>query len=165
MTPLDDPFALALKEIEALRAKARIIFVDFHAEATSEKVAMGWHLDGRVTAVAGTHTHVQTADERLLPKGTAYITDAGHDRPARFDHRRHRSRRRSAGSSPGMPSKFEAAIGRRPAERGHRHRRPGDREGDRDRARQPVGRRGRDARRYAGSGRAPLTGFPGPVSR
>src|SRR6476620_11360743 len=77
MSPLDDPFALALKEIEQMRAKARVIFVDFHAEATSEKKAMGWHLDGRVTAVAGTHTHVQTADERVLPKGTAYITDVG----------------------------------------------------------------------------------------
>ena len=59
-------------------ASARaIIFVDFHAEATSEKVAMGWHLDGKVTAVVGTHTHVQTADERILPKGTAYLTDVG----------------------------------------------------------------------------------------
>jgi metallophosphoesterase (TIGR00282 family) len=77
MTPLDDPFAVALREIEALRAKARVIVVDFHAEATSEKTAMGWHLDGRVAAVIGTHTHVQTADERLLPKGTAYLTDAG----------------------------------------------------------------------------------------
>jgi metallophosphoesterase (TIGR00282 family) len=77
MTPLDDPFAMALREAEALRAKTRVIFVDFHAEATSEKVAMGWHLDGRVTAVIGTHTHVQTADERVLPKGTAYLTDAG----------------------------------------------------------------------------------------
>ena len=77
MTPLDDPFALAVKEIEALRSKTRVIFVDFHAEATSEKVAMGWHLDGRATAVVGTHTHVQTADERILPKGTAYMTDAG----------------------------------------------------------------------------------------
>jgi len=77
MPPLDDPFAIALKEIEALRARTRVIVVDFHAEATSEKIAMGWHLDGRVTAVFGTHTHVQTADERLLPKGTAYLTDAG----------------------------------------------------------------------------------------
>ena len=77
MQPLDDPFAIVLKEIEAMRAKARVIFVDFHAEATSEKVAMGWHLDGRVTAVFGTHTHVQTADDRILPKGTAYLTDAG----------------------------------------------------------------------------------------
>ena len=77
MQPLDDPFAVVLKEIDALRARARVVIVDFHAEATSEKVAMGWHLDGRVTAVFGTHTHVQTADERILPKGTAYLTDAG----------------------------------------------------------------------------------------
>ena len=60
-----------------MRAKARVIIVDFHAEATSEKVAMGWHLDGRVTGIFGTHTHVQTADERILPKGTAYLTDVG----------------------------------------------------------------------------------------
>ena len=71
--PLDDPFAVVLKEIEAVRAKARIIIVDFHAEATSEKVAMGWHLDGKVTAIIGTHTHVQTADDRILPRGTAYL--------------------------------------------------------------------------------------------
>ena len=77
MTPLDDPFAVVLREIDALRAKTRVILVDFHAEATSEKVAMAWHLDGRVTAVLGTHTHVQTADERLLPKGTACLTDVG----------------------------------------------------------------------------------------
>jgi len=77
MQPLDDPFAAVVKEIEAIRAKARVIIVDFHAEATSEKVAMGWHLDGRVTAVFGTHTHVQTADEQILPEGTAYITDLG----------------------------------------------------------------------------------------
>jgi 2',3'-cyclic-nucleotide 2'-phosphodiesterase len=77
MTPLDDPFAVALREIETLRAKARVIFVDFHAEATSEKISMAWHLDGRVTAVVGTHTHVQTADERVLPKGTACLTDVG----------------------------------------------------------------------------------------
>jgi metallophosphoesterase (TIGR00282 family) len=77
MPPVDDPFAVVLQEIEALRPRARVIFVDFHGEATSEKVAMGWHLDGRVTAVVGTHTHVQTADERILPKGTAYLTDVG----------------------------------------------------------------------------------------
>jgi metallophosphoesterase (TIGR00282 family) len=110
MSPLDDPFALALKEIEQMRAKARVIFVDFHAEATSEKKAMGWHLDGRVTAVAGTHTHVQTADERLLPKGTAYITDAGmtgpHDSIIGVTVDAALSRFVS-----GMPSKFEAASG------------------------------------------------------
>ena len=77
MPLVDDPFAVVLKEIDALKSRTRIIFVDFHGEATSEKVAMGWHLDGRVTAVVGTHTHVQTADERLLPKGTAYLTDVG----------------------------------------------------------------------------------------
>ena len=73
----DDPFAVASREFEALGSQTRIILVDFHAEATSEKLAMGWHLDGRVTAVIGTHTHVQTADERVLPRGTAYITDVG----------------------------------------------------------------------------------------
>src|SRR6266536_3730038 len=77
MVSIDDPFAVALRNIETLRERTRIIFVDFHAEATSEKIAMGWHLDGRVTAVIGTHTHVQTADERILPKGTAYLTDVG----------------------------------------------------------------------------------------
>ncbi len=74
---LDDPFAVVAREIEAVRQRARIVFVDFHAEATSEKIGMGWHLDGKVTAVVGTHTHVQTADDRILPKGTAYLTDVG----------------------------------------------------------------------------------------
>src|SRR6267142_3446034 len=77
MLNIDDPFAVVLREIEALKQRTRVIFVDFHAEATSEKMAMGWHLDGKVTAVVGTHTHVQTADEQILPKGTAYITDVG----------------------------------------------------------------------------------------
>jgi len=77
MIGIDDPFAVVLREIDALRQRTRIIFVDFHAEATSEKVAMGWHLDGKVAAVVGTHTHVQTADERILPRGTAYLTDVG----------------------------------------------------------------------------------------
>jgi len=77
MHQLDDPFTGVLAEIEAVRDQARIVFVDFHAEATSEKVAMGWHLDGRATAVVGTHTHVATADARLLLQGTAYITDVG----------------------------------------------------------------------------------------
>lgn len=77
MTALDDPFAGMLDEIAAVKDQAKIIFVDFHAEATSEKVAMGWHLDGRVSAVVGTHTHVPTADARLLLQGTAYITDVG----------------------------------------------------------------------------------------
>jgi 2',3'-cyclic-nucleotide 2'-phosphodiesterase len=77
MTAIDDPFRIALDEIAAVRTEARVVLVDFHAEATSEKISMGWHLDGRVTAVVGTHTHVQTADERVLPQGTAYITDVG----------------------------------------------------------------------------------------
>jgi len=77
MLNIDDPFAGVLKEIEKVKQRARVVFVDFHAEATSEKIAMGWHLDGKVTAVVGTHTHVQTADDRILPKGTAYLTDVG----------------------------------------------------------------------------------------
>ena len=77
MTALDDPFAVVLREIDAMRQRTRVIFIDFHAEATSEKIAMGWHLDGKVAAVVGTHTHVQTADERILPRGTAYLTDVG----------------------------------------------------------------------------------------
>jgi 2',3'-cyclic-nucleotide 2'-phosphodiesterase len=75
---IDDPFAVATREIARVReAGARIIVVDFHAEATSEKIAFAWHFDGAVSAVIGTHTHVQTADERVLPGGTAYITDVG----------------------------------------------------------------------------------------
>ncbi len=77
MTPLDDPFAGVLREIEAVKREATIVFIDFHAEATSEKVAMGWYLDGRVSAVLGTHTHVATADETVRPGGTAYQTDVG----------------------------------------------------------------------------------------
>jgi hypothetical protein len=77
MQPLLSPFDCAREEIERLRAETRVIFVDMHAEATSEKAALAWYLDGRVSAVVGTHTHVQTADERVLPGGTAFITDAG----------------------------------------------------------------------------------------
>ncbi len=73
----DCPFAALDRSIELLSAHTALIVVDMHAEATSEKVAMGWYADGRVSAVLGTHTHIQTADERILPKGTAYITDAG----------------------------------------------------------------------------------------
>ena len=74
---LDCPFRKADEELERLRAETSFIIVDMHAEATSESQAMGWHLDGRVSAVVGTHRHVQTADERVLPQGTAYITDLG----------------------------------------------------------------------------------------
>jgi hypothetical protein len=77
MHPLDCPFRAAEREIEKMRGRARVVVVDMHAEATSEKIAMGWYLDGRVSAVLGTHTHVQTADERILPGGTACITDVG----------------------------------------------------------------------------------------
>lgn len=78
MKALDDPFPAALAAVAALKAEGcRAILVDFHAEATSEKTAMGHFLDGKVSAVVGTHTHVQTADERLLPGGTAFISDVG----------------------------------------------------------------------------------------
>ena len=79
--PLDNPFLLAHEEVKWLRQHANIIFVDFHAEATSEKIAFGRMLDGQVSAVVGTHTHVQTADEQILPRGTAYLTDAGFTGP------------------------------------------------------------------------------------
>mgnify|MGYP001184946780 CR=1 FL=1 len=74
---IDCPFRKADELVEEARKRTPIIFVDFHGEATSEKQAMGWYLDGRVSAVVGTHTHVQTADDRILPGGTAYITDVG----------------------------------------------------------------------------------------
>lgn len=77
MESYDCPFKKADEILAKLGQEADIIIVDFHAEATSEKLALGWYLDGRVTAVFGTHTHVQTSDERLLPKGTGYITDIG----------------------------------------------------------------------------------------
>ena len=108
MSGTNDPFN-AVNDLLA-RIKAKVIVVDFHGEATSEKVAMGWHLDGRVTAVLGTHTHIPTADERILPGGTAYQTDVGMSGP--YDsvigvekelvlHR----------FLTGMPGKFEAAKG------------------------------------------------------
>lgn len=110
MTPIDDPFQIVLREIEALRARTKVIVVDFHAEATSEKIAMGWHLDGRATLVVGTHTHVQTADDRILPKGTAYLTDAGmtgpHDSIIGMETEPSLSRFLTA-----MPARFEPATG------------------------------------------------------
>jgi metallophosphoesterase (TIGR00282 family) len=110
MLNIDDPFQVVLKEIEAVRAKTKVIVVDFHAEATSEKVAMGWHLDGKVTLVVGTHTHVQTADERILPNGTAYLTDAGMTGPhdSIIGMEREPSLARFLN---GMPSRFEPATG------------------------------------------------------
>lgn len=108
MAGMDDPFRGADAVLAGIRS--RVILVDFHAEATSEKIALGWYLDGRVTGVIGTHTHVPTADERVLPGGTAYLTDVGMSGPydsvigvekeqilARF--------------LTGMPGKFEAAKG------------------------------------------------------
>ncbi len=77
MENVDCPFKAADREIRALSKKVNYIIVDFHAEATSEKMAMAWHLDGRVSAIFGTHTHVQTADDTILPHGTGYITDVG----------------------------------------------------------------------------------------
>ncbi len=108
MSGTNDPFQAATDIIAGL--KARVILVDFHAEATSEKVAMGWHLDGKVTAVLGTHTHIPTADERVLPGGTAYQTDVGMSGPydsvigVETELVLHRFRT-------GLPGKFEAAKG------------------------------------------------------
>jgi metallophosphoesterase (TIGR00282 family) len=111
MAPLDDPFAVVTQEIARIRDDgAKIVFVDFHAEATSEKQAMGWHLDGEVTAMVGTHTHVQTADERILPGGTAYLTDVGmtgpHDGVIGMDRQGAVAR-----FTTGLPSRFDAASG------------------------------------------------------
>jgi 2',3'-cyclic-nucleotide 2'-phosphodiesterase len=108
---IDDPFAIVTQQIERVRAAgARVILVDFHAEATSEKLAFGWFLDGRVTAVVGTHTHVQTADERVLPQGTAYITDVGmtgaHDGVIGMDRESVIAR-----FTTGLPARFEPATG------------------------------------------------------
>ncbi|MGH9598938.1 MAG: TIGR00282 family metallophosphoesterase, partial [Terracidiphilus sp.] len=108
MNATNDPF----EAIDALlsRIEAKVILVDFHAEITSEKVAMGWYLDGRVTAVLGTHTHIPTADERVLPGGTAYQTDVGMSGP--YDSvigvEKDLVLRKFVS---GMPSKFEAAKG------------------------------------------------------
>ncbi|MBI4644443.1 MAG: TIGR00282 family metallophosphoesterase [Deltaproteobacteria bacterium] len=77
MNPLECPFRTVDRVLAAIPREVKVILVDMHAEATSEKQAMGWHLDGRVSAVVGTHTHVQTADERILPGGAGYISDAG----------------------------------------------------------------------------------------
>ena len=81
--PVSSPFFSAETEIDKLKERADLVFVDFHAEATSEKEALGYYLDGKVAAVFGTHTHVQTADNKILPKGTGYITDLGMTGPSR----------------------------------------------------------------------------------
>ncbi len=82
MSLMDCPFRRSDEELQALKEEADIVIVDFHAEATSEKIAYGYYMDGRVSAVLGTHTHVQTADEQILPEGTGYITDVGMTGPA-----------------------------------------------------------------------------------
>lgn len=106
----DCPFRAADLVLENMRERARVIIVDMHAEATSEKVAMGWHLDGRVSAVVGSHTHVQTADERILPGGTAYLTDAGMcgPRDSVIGVKREQVLRRFLTQ---MPGRFEVAEG------------------------------------------------------
>jgi len=110
MEALDCPFRAADREIEALRGKTKVLVVDIHAEASSEKVALGWYLDGRVGAAIGTHTHIQTADERILPKGTAYITDVGMTGPrdSVIGIKRDPVIERFL---TGMPTRFEVATG------------------------------------------------------
>ncbi len=109
-TPADCPFQAARRILVDLKAKTPIVAVDMHCEATSEKIAMGWWLDGQVSFVFGTHTHIQTADERVLPQGTAYITDCGMTGPyesvigRRVDRVLHRF-------TTGMPAHFEVATG------------------------------------------------------
>lgn len=110
MNTLDCPFRTAKSEIQNLSKETNIIIVDFHAEATSEKIAFGYFVDGKVSCVIGTHTHVQTADEKILPNGTAYITDVGMTGPANscigIDVNQIIQRFLTA-----MPAKFETAQG------------------------------------------------------
>jgi metallophosphoesterase (TIGR00282 family) len=111
MNAIDDPFRVAQREIDRVKQDgAAVIFVDFHAEATSEKIAFAWHLDGKVAAVVGTHTHVQTADERILPGGTAALTDVGmtgpHDGVIGMDKDGVIARFVS-----GLPARFDSAAG------------------------------------------------------
>lgn len=102
------PFATVDRVLASIPKDVRIVVVEMHAEATSEKIAMGWHLDGRVAALFGTHTHVPTADERVLPKGTAYITDLGMTGP--YDSVLGRSKERVVGTMiSSVPSRFEVA--------------------------------------------------------
>jgi len=110
MNPADCPFKAADEEINRIKTQTNIIFVDMHCEATSEKVAMGWYLDGRVSAVFGTHTHVQTADERILPNGTAYITDLGMTGPCDSILGRRKDRVLQAILTQ-MPTAFDVAKG------------------------------------------------------
>lgn len=110
LSPNDDPFKKADCELAKLSADVAFVLVDIHAETTSEKIGFGWYLDGRVSAVVGTHTHVTTADERVLPEGTAYITDVGmtgpHDGIIGMD--RHAIIKKFLD---GLPTRFEVAAG------------------------------------------------------
>ena len=110
MTSIDCPFRTADRELARIPADVKVVLVDMHAETTSEKEAMGWYLDGRVTAVIGTHTHVATADEQVLPQGTAYITDVGmtgpHDGVIGMDKKAILGR-----FLDGLPARFEVAEG------------------------------------------------------
>jgi hypothetical protein len=110
LTPIEDPFRKADCELSKLPPDVAFVLVDMHAETTSEKVAMGWHLDGRVTAVVGTHTHVATADEHVLPQGTAFITDVGmtgpHDGVIGMDRNGIIKR-----FLDGLPARFDVASG------------------------------------------------------
>ena len=110
MPLVDDPFAALPRAVADARRETPVVIVDFHAEVTSEKIARGWHLDGQVTAVLGTHTHVQTADEQVLPGGTAYITDVGmtgpHDSIIGVEKQAALSKFLT-----GLPSRFETATG------------------------------------------------------
>jgi len=109
-TPADCPFQAARRLVSELRARTPVVVVEIHGEATSEKIALGWWLDGRASFVFGTHTHIPTADERILPQGTAYITDVGMTGPyesvigRRIDRVLHRF-------TTGMPAPFEVATG------------------------------------------------------
>ncbi len=110
MKPIDCPFAAMDRALEEIGQMTQLVFVDFHAEATSDKMAMGWFLDGRVTALVGTHTHAQTADERVLPGGTAFISDLGMSGPydSVLGRRKDRVIRHL---TTGMPTFFEVATG------------------------------------------------------
>ena len=109
-TPVNCPMAAVDRVLASLPSSLKIIVVEIHAEATSEKMAMGWHLDGRASVVFGTHTHVPTADEQLLPKGTAYITDLGMTGP--YDSVLGRDKDRVIGAMlTGVPSPFDVATG------------------------------------------------------
>ena len=111
LPPLDCPFKKVDEILSVVKKRTPFIFVDFHAEATSEKQAMGWYLDGQVTAVVGTHTHVQTADGRILPNGTAYITDVGMTGP--YDGILGMDRKAVMYKFlTSLPAKFEVATGR-----------------------------------------------------